>query len=749
MTIFGYLPYWESAANIRWNLLTHLACFSVEIDSQGDITNLRGWPWTSTINTAHQNGVKVILVVTLFDSDAILTLMNNSTYKNNFFVNMRDQMLAGGADGLNVDFEGTGTWRNTFNTFLGELTNYLHTEIPGCEVTFAGPALTSGLNVSAVADACDGIFIMGYAFSGNWSSNSGANAPLVGGSINITNTVEVQWGPVTQNSPQKLILGVPYYGNHWTTQTSGADSTIIGFIGSTLFRNDATDSQLPGRELLWDTVSQTPWYRWHDGTNWHQVWFDDAVSLGLKYDLVTEHNLQGVGMWALNYDGTRTELWDELDSRYGSGCPPVETTSFSVTVIDGGTENPIENATVTWGGYSRTTNAQGYCEFNNVLCQTSTLMITAAGYVPHSETFTPLCSASESAARGCAPDQPCAGNQTNPETPGAASPAGQFNTGDRVYVAGTGGVGLKAWTLTCSGSYVNKAEGSVGTIVADPNSPQCCGGYTRWKIRWDGDSIDRWSAEGDPITGEYWLLIVPRIIDGRYVFYNNSFFDSASTACNNLVGQTCNDNTAIATDKVALRPGQKGSPANYISYNKSINGIMIDIQGLPGVATPTDFMFKRGNTANSGTWVAAPAPISITTIPGGGDGGSDRIKIIWANNAIPNTNWLYVVVKSNASGGQLGLAADDIFYFGVAIGESLTPSATKAIVSSTDELDARHHPHNSLNRVPVATNSPHPNAPDAKYDYDKNSIVNSTDEIIARYNPTNSLNALLLLNPAP
>src|SRR6478735_4802565 len=30
-TIFGYLPYWEIAANIRWNLLTHLACFSVDL----------------------------------------------------------------------------------------------------------------------------------------------------------------------------------------------------------------------------------------------------------------------------------------------------------------------------------------------------------------------------------------------------------------------------------------------------------------------------------------------------------------------------------------------------------------------------------------------------------------------------------------------------------------------------------------------------------------------------------------------
>ncbi len=242
------------------------------------------------------------------------------------------------------------------------------------------------------------------------------------------------------------------------------------------------------------------------------------------------------------------------------------------------------------------------------------------------------------------------------------------------------------------------------------------------------------------------------------MFYNNSFFDSAASACTSLVGQTCNDNTAIATDKTALNPGQIATTANYISYNKGINGLMIDVTPGPGCiplpAGPlaaSNFEFRIANSQNLGSYVLAAAPVSIDVTPGGGTGGSDRIKVIWANNAVPNTRWVRVRVKSNASGGNIALAADNIFYYGVAIGESLTPSATRAIVSSTDEIDARNHPHNSLSRVPVATNSTYavPNAPDAKYDYDKSSTVSSTDEIIARNNPTNSLNALILLNPAP
>ena len=156
--------------------------------------------------------------------------------------------------------------------------------------------------------------------AGSWSSTSGPNAPLTGGSINITDTVLDEYGDVTQNNPEKLILGVPYYGNHWTTTSSAARASVIEFIGSTRFRDDQGNAELYGR--LWDTISQTPWYRYQAGSTWHQVWYDDAESLGLKYQLAIDNDLQGVGMWALNYDGARPELWDKLQEMFVDPCPP-------------------------------------------------------------------------------------------------------------------------------------------------------------------------------------------------------------------------------------------------------------------------------------------------------------------------------------------------------------------------------------------------------------------------------------------
>ena len=76
---------------------------------------------------------------------------------------------------------------------MADLTAYLHAEIPGCEVTFAGPAVnwSGAWDLPGLAASCDGIFIMGYAFWGSWSSTTGPNAPLIGGSYNITDTCSI------------------------------------------------------------------------------------------------------------------------------------------------------------------------------------------------------------------------------------------------------------------------------------------------------------------------------------------------------------------------------------------------------------------------------------------------------------------------------------------------------------------------------------------------------------------------------
>ena len=95
---------------------------------------------------------------------------------------------------------------------------------------------------------------------------------------------------------------------------------------------------------------------------------------------------------------------------------------------------------------------------------------------------------------------------------------------------------------------------------------------------------------------------------------------------------------AIASDKSALLSG--AGPAtftNVTSYTRGINGIMVDISGPhPGI-TANDFTFKVGNNNLPSSWSAAPQPTTVTVRAGGGAvSGSDRVEILWADNAIQN-----------------------------------------------------------------------------------------------------------------
>ena len=179
--------------------------------------------------------------------------------------------------------------------------------------------------------------------------------------------------------------------------------------------------------------------------------------------------------------------------------------------------------------------------------------------------------------------------------------------------------------------------------------------------------------------------------------------------------------------KTALLPGQTATFNNYTSYSLGINGIMVDFDHLPGTVTAADFEFKMGNTTTPDTWMPAPAPLSVTVRQ---VNGIDRVTIIWADNAIQNT-WLQVTVKATAN---TGLAQNDVFYYGNAVGESGN-SATNTLVNSADDVGARLNPRTPFN--PAAIDNP--------YDYNRDRLVNSADQVIPRYNATTPWTMLKLI----
>ncbi len=218
------------------------------------------------------------------------------------------------------------------------------------------------------------------------------------------------------------------------------------------------------------------------------------------------------------------------------------------------------------------------------------------------------------------------------------------------------------------------------------------------------------------------MQVVPRPseIVQRSIFYNGASLDKHP-----------NDD-AIAPDKTPLLPGHTASLANYTSYSRGINGVMVDIDGLPDGVTLSrnDFRFQVGNDDDPSNWSPAPHPTNITVRRGQGVDGADRVTIMWNDNAIQK-EWLQVTTLANQDTGLLG---PDVFYFGNAVGETGN-STIDAKVNAFDMLGARDNQRNFLDPAPI----------DFPFDFDRDGRVNAVDMLIARDNSTHYLNALQLI----
>ena len=218
-------------------------------------------------------------------------------------------------------------------------------------------------------------------------------------------------------------------------------------------------------------------------------------------------------------------------------------------------------------------------------------------------------------------------------------------------------------------------------------------------------------------VGSVSINVLAAAVSNRQAFYNNSKFDGNSGA-----GDVADD-AAIAADKRALLPGQTATFANYTSFSQGINGIVIDVLGLPAGGanlTAADFTFKVGNDSlrpirqRVGLSRARRRQVSCfdqaLTAP-------MRIDLTWADGAIVNS-WLQVVFGKRA---HTRTAANDTFYIGNAIGES-GDSSTNANVDSADETAAHNNPHLFL----------HPAAIGDPTDFNRDGLVNATDILLMR-----------------
>lgn len=334
--VLGYLPYWavtsELLPSMNYDRVSTIAYFGLAARSDGTLTR-SGTTWsawasslmTDVINRAHAEGVKVVLTVTMMAWDGNYTsmsaLLNSPSLRTALANEIATTVSARNADGVNLDFEPMpNSLQTAYTAFVRDVRTALG---PAAElsvaVTGGAASWDEGYDLPAlVADgAADAIMAMGYDLNWSGSTHAGGVAPIVSPYALDVDTAMADFLDAVPAS--RLIWGVPYYGRAWTTtgdelngRTCKSTGTCTVASWAIPYNSARTGAEANGRR--WDPAGQVAWYTYASETYDAQVqaYYDDPQSLDVKYDLVNQHELRGVGIWHLLMDAGRYELWNTI-----------------------------------------------------------------------------------------------------------------------------------------------------------------------------------------------------------------------------------------------------------------------------------------------------------------------------------------------------------------------------------------------------------------------------------------------------
>lgn len=322
--VFGYHPYWVSSSylNYQWNLISDLCYFSYEVDPvTGDPTTTHDWLTASVVDSAQANNVRTHLCVTLFSSHSIF--FGNTVAKQNLIDNLINLVQQRNANGINLDFEAVPWSQSTeLNEFIVNICEQFHDSIPGSIISIALPAVDWNeiYNIEMIKDHIDIFMIMGYDYYWNGSSQAGPVSPLyaliAGYDFNLSKTISYYYSKGMPAS--KFVLGLPYYGRQWHTESNAVPSTTIGSGVALTYAQIKNNSSgnYSYENKHWESKSFSNYYAFQSNDKWFQCFIEENFGLEKRYDIVNQRDLAGIGIWALGYDNGYTELWDAINDKF-------------------------------------------------------------------------------------------------------------------------------------------------------------------------------------------------------------------------------------------------------------------------------------------------------------------------------------------------------------------------------------------------------------------------------------------------
>jgi GH18 family chitinase len=363
----SWRPWTDPVDQIPWDHFTHFSYFAVAANADGSLgfNDNCGTPqnfvpcWTDAkfaalVAAGHARDVKVGLsLVAKLNPDGttntswIRSFLKNPA-RNRLINNIRDKIVAAGADGVNVDIEWPlSSDASNYASFVKALASAVHAARPGSYVFVAVPAwdYPQLRNYATLAANSDGLEIMGYGYHGDFGgSEPGPVAPINAGTLWTQPPYDLNWTlnyyAGLQIPTSKLLLGFPIYGTDWPTTSASIPGTRDTSTPLRPMKFPVVKDNYPGAnpadgcegkslDQKTDSVSQTP-YRAYQENGWRQLFCEDLDSMSAKYQLAQNRGVAGVFVWAENYLPHDYPFWRLHDQYFKQTPPPNQTPAATI-----------------------------------------------------------------------------------------------------------------------------------------------------------------------------------------------------------------------------------------------------------------------------------------------------------------------------------------------------------------------------------------------------------------------------------
>jgi len=285
----------DSIANISGVNVISPTWFYIQ-DTAGNIGNIASADYVSL---AHERGLKVWGLIDNFTADVSTTeTLSQLASRQNIIQQLVQAALSVGLDGINVDFESLSEDAGPhFLEFLRELSIECHKNNLVVSVDNPVPEdFTSHYDRKEQGMVVDYIIIMGYDehYVGS-DAGSVASLPWVEQGVQDT---------VTEVTPERTILAIPFYTRLWKTTGGAVTSEAIGM--------DEAQNVLSANavEPVWDGSVGQNYATFEQDNSTYQIWLEDAQSIAEKVKLIPKYNLAGVAQWKLGFENS--SIWQTI-----------------------------------------------------------------------------------------------------------------------------------------------------------------------------------------------------------------------------------------------------------------------------------------------------------------------------------------------------------------------------------------------------------------------------------------------------